>query len=86
MSLIYNRDLNFNGTSQTTVEKENEMPVTIMSMSANYNTSGISFSKFIPDIEVFKANKDVTDADFADFESKVYEALGIALSEATETK
>ena len=83
MSLIYNKNINCNGTSQIEASKEGEMPITIMTMNADYNANGVNFHKSINNIDLYVANKETADADYAEFERNVYEALGVTIETTT---
>lgn len=74
MALFYN-NCNYDGSSQIRTEGEN--PVTVLSMSANYSNGYITINKYISDPELYKANREMDDADFAEFEEKVYAAYGL---------
>ena len=85
MSLVFNKDMNFSGTSQIDPIKEGEMPVIIMTMNANYNNSGsVNISKTIYDLAAYNANKEMAIADYKDFEARVYATIG--LEKETEEK
>ena len=80
MSLIYNRTMDFNGTSQIE-NPDGEMPLGLMSMNANSNISGIYITKSISNVDLYTANKEAADADFAEFEQKVFESLNADTAE-----
>lgn len=75
MSLIYN-NCSYDGYSQVK-STENENPVTVMSMSANMSNGYVTINKSFSDVELYKANKETADADYSDFEERVYKAFGI---------
>ena len=86
MSLIYNKEFNYNGSSQTTPKNEGEMATVIITMSANYRSDGsISFYKNVNNVDLYNANKEMADADYAEFESNVYASI-CAPEEAVSTK
>lgn len=81
MSLTYTKDLNFNGTSVLKATKSTESDTIIMSMNSNYNSSGVNFHKYIENVELYEVNKEMVDADYTEFEQKVYDTLGFTSTE-----
>lgn len=84
MSLVFNNDFNFNGVSQINAT-EGETPIVLLSVSASYhNDNKLYFSKTVENIEKYIANKEVADADYLDFETKVYEVLTSPTQKSTK--
>ncbi len=74
MSLVYNKDFNFNGSS--VVENENNEQVTLITMNASFqNGATLYVTKNIDNVELYTANKETADADYAEFEGNVLKAI-----------
>ena len=76
MSLVYN-NCSYNGVSHIAETNENGVPVAVMSMNASLDNGYLQIHKNISNIDLYKANKETADADYAEFEAKVYKAFGI---------
>lgn len=63
------KSISLNGKSTITVDGRN---VIAMTMNANVNEDGsVSTSKYLQDKEIYLANKEEVDTDYAEFESYV---------------
>lgn len=78
MALVFNKSMNFNGQStiENVVDEYNNKKI-ILSMSAScYENNKVYFSKTIDDIAAYEENKEICDADYAEFEKKVFAIIG----------
>lgn len=78
MALVFNKNMNFNGysTIEGVLDEFGNKKV-ILLMNASYNQDNkVYFSKNIEDILLYEENKEVCEADYAEFEAKVLATIG----------
>lgn len=79
MALVYNQDMNFNGSSEV---NDGDTRKVVVSLSASYRDANrVYIGKSFEDIGLYKSNKEAVDADCENFEKKVLEDISKSAKE-----
>lgn len=74
--LTMNNNMNFDATSKIKDAEEND--ILLVTMNANISNGTIYINKTIFDMKSFSENKEVADADYAEFEAAILAKADIA--------
>ena len=75
-SMLVNKQKTRNWNAVSAVNVQNETGDPVMYMNASYNGVTVNFGKNIQNMELYTANKQTVDADYAQFEAEVLAEIG----------
>ena len=75
-SMLVNKQKTRNWNAVSAVNVQNDTGDPVMYMNASYNNVTVNFGKNIQNMELYIANKQTVDADYAQFEAEVLADIG----------